>query len=201
MVLLHMMHQIDPSSRVFVIDTGRLPQAVYDLIDRVRDRFDKQVEVVFPIAQEVQEMVSAGGMNLFYESLENRKRCCAIRKVEPLRRHLATLDAYVTGLRRDQNVTRSETPKIVLDEGHGGVVKINPIADWDHDHVWQYIRRHNVPVNRLHAEGYPSVGCQPCTRAVSPGDDPRSGRWWWENAETRECGLHTDSGEEQGSGI
>ena len=200
MALLHMMHEIEPRSRVFVIDTGRLYQATHDLIDRIRDRYDKQVEVLFPDANEVQEMVRSKGMNLFYESLENRKLCCRIRKVEPLKRYLRDLDAYVTGLRRDQNVTRKETPKVQIDYGNGKVVKINPIADWDNDRVWQYIRKHNVPVNRLHAKGYPSVGCEPCSRAVASGDDPRSGRWWWEDAETRECGLHV-SEQEGGSGI
>ncbi len=200
MVLLDMMHRIEPESRVFVLDTGRLPQAVYDLIDRVRDRYDKSIEVVFPRGDDVQQMVREKGMNLFYESLENRRLCCRIRKVEPLRRHLVDFDAYVTGLRREQSATRSDTPVIQMDEANGGIVKLNPIADSSQDEVWQYVRRHAVPVNRLHAQGYPSVGCEPCTRAVASGDDPRSGRWWWEQDDTRECGLHVDE-EEQGSGI
>lgn len=200
MVLLDMMHRIEPGSRVFVIDTGRLPQATHDLIDRVRDRYDKQIEVLVPRSEDVQDLVRTRGMNLFYESLENRKLCCHVRKVEPLRRHLADLDAYVTGLRRDQNVTRAGTAKLEIDRAHGGVLKINPLADWDKDRVWQYVREHNVPINRLHGAGYPSVGCDPCTRAVVQGEDERSGRWWWENAETKECGLHGDV-HEQGSGI
>lgn len=200
MALLHMMHQLEPSSRVFVLDTGRLPQATHELIDRVRERYDKEIEVVFPRAENVEKMVRAQGMNLFYESLEKRRLCCQLRKVEPMRRYLADFDAYVTGLRRDQNVTRTDTPKLEIDRAVGGLVKLNPFADWTHDMVWQYIRKHDVPVNRLHAEGYPSVGCAPCSRAVAHGDDPRAGRWWWESAETKECGLH---GEEQaeGSGI
>ncbi len=200
MALLHMMHRIEPGSRVFVLDTGRLPQAVHDLIDRVRDRYGKAIEIVMPDAAAVAEMVRDNGMNLFYESLENRRLCCRLRKVEPMRRHLAGFDAYVTGLRRDQGVTRTDTPKLQIDDANGGVVKINPIADWTHDDVWQYVRRNEVPVNRLHDKGFPSVGCEPCTRAVAQGDDPRSGRWWWENADTRECGLHVDE-EDQGSGI
>jgi phosphoadenosine phosphosulfate reductase len=200
MVLLDLMHRIDASCRVFVLDTGRLPQAVHDLIDRTRERYGKNVEVVMPRADEVARMVREKGMNLFYESLENRRLCCRLRKVEPMRRYLADFDAYVTGLRRDQNVTRADTPKLQIDEANGGLVKINPIADWTHDAVWQYVRRHNVPTNRLHARGYPSVGCEPCSRAVAPGDDPRAGRWWWENADTRECGIHIDE-EDQGSGI
>jgi len=200
MVLLHLMHEVEPSSRVFVLDTGRLPQATYDLIDRVRDRFDLNVEVVFPRSEDVESMVREKGMNLFYESLENRQLCCRLRKVEPMRRFLSGLDAYVSGLRRQQNVTRAATPKVMIDEAAGGIVKVNPVADWTHDEVWKYIRRHNVPVNRLHAEGYPSVGCAPCSRAIAPGDDPRAGRWWWESADTKECGIHVGE-ESEGSGI
>jgi phosphoadenosine phosphosulfate reductase len=200
LVLLDMMHRIDATSRVFVLDTGRLPQATYDLIDRVRDRYDKQVEVIFPDASAVEAMVRSKGMNLFYESVENRQLCCRIRKVEPLRRYLAGLDAWVTGLRREQGVTREQTPKVEIDVPNGGLVKVNPIADWTHEQVQAYVRTHNVPINRLHAEGYPSVGCDPCSRAIAPGDDPRAGRWWWEQPETRECGIHVDE-EEKGSGI
>jgi phosphoadenosine phosphosulfate reductase len=200
MVLLDMMHRLEPESRVFVLDTGRLHPATHDLIDRVRDRYGKAVEVLFPDSRDVRDLVQKNGMNSFYESLEKRKLCCQIRKVEPMRRYLQDLDAYVTGVRREQNVTRSKTPKAQIDAANGGVVKINPIVDWDSDRVWQYIRTHKVPVNRLHKSGFPSVGCEPCTRAIRPGDDPRSGRWWWEDAETRECGLH-DQDQEQGSGI
>lgn len=199
LAILDMMHRIDPRSRVFVLDTGRLPQATHDLIDRVRERYDKQIEVLLPRAEDVQEMVRSRGMNLFYESIENRQQCCRVRKVEPLKRHLAGLDAWVSGLRRDQNITRANTPKIEVDYIHGGMVKINPIADWTHEDVLAYTDAQNVPVNRLHDEGYPSVGCAPCSRAVPEGDDPRSGRWWWEQPETRECGIHV--GEEEGSGI
>ncbi len=200
LVLLDMMHRIESSSRVFVLDTGRMHQETYDLIDRVRDRYDKKVEVALPDTTAVQEMVRERGMNLFYESLENRKLCCRLRKVEPSARFLADLDAYVTGLRREQNPTRSETRKVEEDRANGGILKINPLADWSTDEVWQYVRDHKVPVNRLHKEGYPSVGCAPCTRAIRAGEDPRAGRWWWENPETKECGLHADE-EIGGSGI
>jgi thioredoxin-dependent adenylylsulfate APS reductase len=200
MLLLDMMHRIEPTSRVFVLDTGRLPQATYDLIDRVRDRYGKPVEVVFPRAEDVQAMVREHGLNLFYESVEKRQLCCRLRKVEPLRRHLADLDAWVAGLRRDQGVTRGEVKKVELDPVHPGVVKVSPIADWTSDEVWKYVRTHNVPVNRLHAQGYPSVGCDPCSRAIAEGDDPRAGRWWWESAETKECGIHVGE-EAEGSGI
>ena len=139
-------------------------------------------------------------MNLFYESLDKRKLCCRIRKVEPMQHYLADLDAWIAGLRRDQNVTREDARKVVVDEAHGGIIKINPLVDWKSDDVQEYVRQHAVPVNRLHAQGYPSVGCEPCTRAIQPGEDPRAGRWWWENPETKECGIHV--GEEAGgSGI
>lgn len=200
LVLLDMMHRIEPEARVFTLDTGRIPQATYDLMDRVRDRYGKHVEAVFPRAEAVEGMVREHGMNLFYESIEKRQLCCRLRKVEPLRRYLSEVDAWVSGLRREQNVTRSETRKVEIDLAHGGIVKLNPIADWSVDDVWHYVRERGVPTNRLHKEGYPSVGCEPCSRAVEAGEDPRAGRWWWENAETRECGIHV--GEESGgSGI
>lgn len=200
MILVDMLHKIDPETRVFVLDTGRLHPATYDLIDRVRDRYGKSVEIVFPNHADVEAMVRAKGVNFFYESLEDRKRCCQIRKVQPMRRHLAGFDAYVTGLRRDQNLNRADTKKIVIDEASGGLVKLNPLADWTHEQVMDYVGEHAVPINRLHRQGYPSVGCEPCTRAVGAGDDPRSGRWWWENDDTKECGLHVQE-ESEGSGI
>ena len=201
MALLDMMHEIEPTSRVFVLDTGRLHEATYDLIDRVRDRYDKNVEIVFPRADEVEEMVRDKGVNLFYESLEARQRCCFVRKVAPMRRYLKDLDGYVSGLRREQNLTRADTPKVTIDAANGGVVKINPIADWTAEDVSKYVKSRNVPLNRLHKTGYPSVGCAPCTRAIREGDDPRAGRWWWESAETKECGLHVPDEQAQGSGI
>ncbi len=198
LVLLDMMHRIDPASRVFVLDTGRLPQATYDLIDRVRDRYDKTVEVIFPDADRVQSMVRDNGLNLFYESVEKRELCCRVRKVEPLNRFLSGLDAWVTGLRREQSSAREKTAKIEIDRAHAGIAKLNPIADWSREQVRDYVRENEVPINRLHAEGYPSVGCDPCSRAIGPDDDLRSGRWWWENSEVKECGIHL---EEKGSGI
>jgi phosphoadenosine phosphosulfate reductase len=202
MVLLDLMHRIEPGVRVYTLDTGRLPQATHDLIDRVRDRYGVAVEVVFPDQAEVVEMVRRGGQNLFYESVEKRQLCCRIRKVEPMRRYFATagIDAWVAGLRRGQGVTREEVAKIEIDEKHGGLVKINPLVDWTLEQVWEYVREHNVPVNRLHKQGYPSVGCDPCSRAIQPGEDIRAGRWWWENPETKECGIHVEE-ESHGSGI
>jgi len=200
MVLVDLMHRLEPGSRVFVLDTGRLPQATYDLIDRVRDRYDKPVEVVLPDTEAVQKMVRDRGVNLFYESLENRQLCCRIRKVEPLERYLQDVDAYVSGLRRGQSSGRSDTPKVHIDHARGGAVKVNPLADWSHNQVWDYVRAHKVPVNRLHGKGYPSVGCEPCSRAIGPGEDARAGRWWWENEASKECGLHVDENA-GGSGI
>ncbi len=200
LVLLDMMHTIDPGSRVFVLDTGRLPQETYDLMDRVRDCYRKDIEVIFPRAEAVETMVRRHGVNLFYESVEKRQRCCQVRKVDPLTSHLAALDAWVSGLRRDQNVTRADVGVVELDAVHGGMVKLNPLAAWESADVWHYVRTHGVPVNRLHKQGYPSVGCAPCSRAIQAGEDPRAGRWWWENPETKECGIHV--GEESGgSGI
>jgi phosphoadenosine phosphosulfate reductase len=200
MALLHMMHRIEPTSRVFTLDTGRLPQATYDLIDRVRDRYDKAIEVLFPVAADVEAMVREHGMNLFYETVEKRQLCCRLRKVEPMNRYFVDLDAWVSGLRREQGVTRTDTRKVEIDTAHGGMVKLSPLADWTHDDVMKYVRTHDIPINRLHAQGYPSVGCEPCSRAIQPGDDIRAGRWWWENDDTKECGIHVGE-EKEGSGI
>jgi phosphoadenosine phosphosulfate reductase len=201
MVLLDMMYQLDPArTRVFTIDTGRLPQETYNLIDRVRDRYEVEVEVYFPDPERVQKMVRTHGMNLFYESPEKRKLCCAIRKVEPLERALADLDAWISGLRPEQSVTRASVAPVEIDDVHDGRIKLNPLATWTKDDVWAYVRKHAVPVNALHAKGYPSVGCAPCSRAIREGEDERAGRWWWEQPENRECGIHTGY-EEEGSGI
>lgn len=201
MVLLDLMHRIDPSkTRVFTLDTGRLPQETYNLMDRVRDRYEIEVEVYFPDLGRVQQMVRQQGMNLFYESEEKRKLCCAVRKVEPLERALAGLDAWISGLRPEQSVTRASVSTVEIDQVHDGRVKLNPLAGWSKDDVWAYVKKNAVPVNALHAQGYPSVGCAPCSRAIREGEDERAGRWWWERPENRECGIHTGY-EEEGSGI
>ncbi|HWO43699.1 MAG TPA: phosphoadenylyl-sulfate reductase [Candidatus Eisenbacteria bacterium] len=193
-VLIDLMHRVRGSDfRIFTLDTGRLNQETYDCMDAIRQRYGVVIEVYFPDALEVQEMVRAHGLNLFYKSIELRKLCCGIRKVEPLNRALAGLNAWITGLRREQAVTRSAVRKIELDRDHGNILKINPLADWSHDQVWRYIRERDVPYNALHDRGYPSIGCAPCTRPVTPGEDARAGRWWWENPETKECGLHSTS--------
>ena len=201
MVLLDMMCQLDPRrTRVFTIDTGRVPQETHNLIDRVRERYEVEVEVYFPDPERVQKMVRTHGMNLFYDSVEKRKLCCGVRKVEPLQRALADLDAWISGLRPEQSVTRTEVTAVEIDEVHDGRIKLNPLARWTKDDVWAYVRKHAVPVNALHAKGYPSVGCAPCSRAIREGEDERAGRWWWEQPENRECGIHTGY-EEEGSGI
>jgi phosphoadenosine phosphosulfate reductase len=188
--VLDMMWRIDKNCRVFTLDTGRLNPETYELIDRVRDKYNMTIEVLFPDSSAVEKMVRERGVNLFYASLENRQMCCGVRKVEPLKRMLGTLDAWITGLRRTQAVTRVQLDKIELDADHGGIAKINPLADWTTPQVFEYIKAHGVPMNKLHEQGYPSIGCAPCTRAVNPGEDERAGRWWWENPEHKECGLH-----------
>ena len=193
-VLIDMLHRVRGSDfRLFTLDTGRLNQETYDCMDAIRERYGVSIEVYFPDAVKVQDMVRNHGLNLFYNSVDLRKLCCGIRKVEPLNRALQSLDAWMTGLRREQAVTRAEVRKVELDEDHGNIVKINPLADWSYDEVWDYIRRNNVPYNELHDQGYPSIGCAPCTRAVKLVEDVRAGRWWWENPDTRECGLHSSA--------
>jgi phosphoadenosine phosphosulfate reductase len=200
-VLIDMMYRMRGSDfRIFTLDTGRLNQETYDCMDAIRNRYGVVIEAFFPDFENVGAMVRTHGFNLFYESIELRKLCCSIRKVEPLNRALKGLDAWITGLRREQAVSRTEVRKLELDEEHGNILKINPLADWTYDQVWSYLRANNVPYHRLHDRGYPSIGCAPCTRAVTAGEDLRAGRWWWENPETRECGLHL-AGEKQRSEI
>jgi phosphoadenosine phosphosulfate reductase len=189
-VVIDMLMKLDRSARVFTLDTGRLPYETYSLMEAIRERYGLAIDVYFPRADAVEAMVREQGVNLFYRSIENRKRCCTVRKVEPLGRALGGVEAWITGLRREQAVTRTQVRKVEVDPDHGGIVKVNPLADWTWAEVWEYIRAHDVPYNKLHDQGYPSIGCAPCTRAVAPGEDPRAGRWWWENPETKECGLH-----------
>jgi phosphoadenosine phosphosulfate reductase len=191
--VIDMMVKVDKNrTRVFTLETGRLNQETYDVMDAIRTRYGIQIEAFFPDQKEVEDMIRSKGMNLMYESVENRKLCCEIRKVHSLNRALSNLDGWITGLRKDQVATRSTTKKIEIDAVHSGILKLNPIADWSSDMVWDYIRKNNIPYNALHDKGFPSIGCEPCTRAVQPGEDPRAGRWWWENAAAKECGLHFD---------
>ena len=190
-VLIDMLWRINPMGRVFTLDTLRLPTETYTLIDQVKLRYGIDIEVFYPKLDSVAEMVQANGFNLFYKSMDFRKLCCGIRKVEPVERALKDLDAWTSGLRRDQVVTRANIRKVELDDAHPGKVKVNPLADWTWEQVWAYIQEHEVPYNSLHDQGYPSIGCDPCTRAVEPGEDPRAGRWWWESdPSAKECGLH-----------
>jgi phosphoadenosine phosphosulfate reductase len=189
-VLTQMIASTVPDIKIFTLDTGRLFQETYDLIERTNSRYKINMEVVFPDTEEVQNMVRDKGVNLFYESVENRKLCCRIRKIEPLHRALEGYDAWITGLRRDQSVTRNGAALLELDENNHGRVKLNPLIDWSMKDVWDYIKTHNIPYHKLHDKGFPSIGCQPCTRAIEPGEDVRAGRWWWEHPEHKECGLH-----------
>jgi phosphoadenosine phosphosulfate reductase len=189
--VLDMMHRIDPkAARAFVLDTGRLNPETYELVDEVQAKYKMRIEILSPDAAAVEKMVAEKGINLFYRSLENRKECCGVRKVEPLNRILKTLDGWITGLRRTQAVTRGKLSKVEIDFQHDKIVKVNPLADWTTAQVFEYLQANRVPTNKLHSMGYPSIGCAPCTRAVKPGEDERAGRWWWENPESKECGLH-----------
>ena len=190
-VLLHMLHKITPKPRVFVLDTGRLHEETYDVMERCRQRYRIQFEVYFPAQAQVEAMLREKGAYSFYFSVEERKSCCHIRKVEPLQRALATCDAWITGLRRSQAVTRAGMEIVEQDDTAGGIWKINPLAAWDEKDVWDYIHAHNIPYNKLHDKGFPSIGCAPCTRAIEPGEPIRAGRWWWEAPEDKECGLHS----------
>jgi len=190
MVLLDMAWRIDPAVRVITLDTGRLPQETYEMIDRVRERYGVEAEVFFPDAGAVETLVRGGGPNLFRDSVDARLACCHVRKVEPLRRALAGLDAWVTGLRRGQSPARAGIRQVETDPENGGIVKLNPLADWSWEQVTSYVRRHDVPLHPLYARGYASIGCAPCTRPVRDGEDSRAGRWWWESNGNKECGLH-----------
>jgi phosphoadenosine phosphosulfate reductase len=194
-VLIDMMCNINRNlTRVFTLDTGRLNQETYDLIDKIRKKYDIKIDVYFPDASDVEKMVANKGMNLMYESVENRKLCCNLRKVEPLKRALKQFDCWITGLRREQSATRNKILKIEVDTLNNNITKLNPLADWTNDEIWKYIRENKVPYNELHDRGYPSIGCEPCTRAIKEGEDPRAGRWWWENDTHKECGLHWKEG-------
>jgi len=190
MVLIDMAWRINPQVRVFTLDTGRLPAETYSLFERIRERYGIQVEFEFPDRLEVERLMKQHGPNLMYRSLDLRLECCEVRKVEPLKRKLATLDAWVAGLRREQWRTRRSIAKVELDRDHGGIVKVNPVADWTLDRVRGYIRQHDVPYHELFDHGYTSIGCAPCTRAVLPGEPERAGRWWWEQDTDKECGIH-----------
>ncbi len=190
MVILDMAWRIRRDLRVFTLDTGRLPQETHDLVERIRERYGIAVEVQIPDATQVQKMVQRNGTNLMYSSVDLRLLCCQVRKVLPLNRYLNGVDAWITGIRREQWATRSNIRKLELDHDHGGIVKVNPLADWTKEEVWDYIRVNEVPYNALYDKGFTSIGCAPCTRAIEPGEPDRAGRWWWETDAPKECGIH-----------
>ena len=190
MVLIDMISKLKDPITIFTLDTGRLHEETYEIMERVQLHYGLEIKTYFPDSEQVEKMVREKGFFSFKESIENRKECCMIRKIEPLNRALSELDAWVTGLRRDQAVTRTETPKVIEDVDHPPLIKINPLADYSQEQLESYIEKHKVPVNALHKKSYPSIGCAPCTRAIEPGEDIRAGRWWWENPEHKECGLH-----------
>ncbi len=188
-VLTAMVLRQKKSTPVFTLDTGRLFPETYDLIARTNKYFGIRMKTYFPEATAVEKMVADHGINLFYDSVENRKMCCHIRKVAQLPRAFAGMDAWICGLRKDQSVSRFFNNLVEWDE-HNGLVKINPLIRWTEKEVWSYIRHHHIPYNLLHDRGFPSIGCEPCTRAVEPGEEIRAGRWWWEHELHKECGLH-----------
>lgn len=190
MAILDMAWRIDPKVRVFTVDTGRMPSETYDLMEQVREKYGMQIEVYHPEAKELSEYVRLYGPNAFYKAVPMRLRCCEIRKVNPLKNVLNGLDAWFTGLRRDQWASRSNIRKIEIDYDHGGLLKVNPLADWMEEEVWDYIKANDVPYSALYDKGYTSIGCGPCTRPTQPGEDPRAGRWWWEKNAPKECGIH-----------
>ena len=190
MVLTDIIDRHQLAIEIFSLDTGRLPQETYDLMQIVRKRYKTPLRIYFPNVKQVEAYVAEHGVNGFYDSIELRKACCHIRKVEPLRRALQGKRAWVTGIRSEQASTRSNL-KVSAYDMDNRMQKVNPLLDWSNAEVWEYLKHYDVPYNKLHDKFYPSIGCAPCTRAITPGEDIRSGRWWWEAPETKECGLHT----------
>jgi phosphoadenosine phosphosulfate reductase len=190
MIITHAILTQKLDIKIFVLNTGRLHQQTLDLIDEIEQVYAYKLEVFTPNQQDVEEYVSNKGQNAFYESLDLRKECCYIRKVEPLSRALSNANAWITGQRQAQSTTRNDLEFAQLDNSHNGIVKYNPIFDWNDDDVWAYIKHYNVLLNKLHFQGYPSIGCEPCTRPIRLNENLRAGRWWWEDAQNKECGLH-----------
>jgi phosphoadenosine phosphosulfate reductase len=189
-VLIDMIHKEGFPIGVFALDTGRLNEETYEVAEAITERYGLRIDWYFPENAAVERLERGKGLFSFRETLENRHECCGIRKVEPLRRAIEGLTGWVTGLRREQSVTRAELAPVELDGNNGGILKINPLLEWTEEQVWEYATLHSVPLSRLYAQGYRSIGCAPCTRAVAPGEHARAGRWWWENPEHKECGLH-----------
>lgn len=199
-VITDMIARVAPQIEIFTLDTGRLFPETYELLAKTQKRYPMTYRIYYPDTCAVEEMVQRYGINLFYESVENRKMCCGIRKVQPLKRALANVDAWLCGLRRAQSIARSSVEVIEWDEANQKI-KINPLVDWSLDQVHDYIRKNNVDVNPLQAQGFLSLGCSCCTRAVKPGEDIRAGRWWWERSQQKECGLHNNLNRKKERGI
>lgn len=189
MVLTHLIVKNQLPIDIFSLDTGRLPQETYDLMGRLKRHYGLLLTLYYPAHENVEAFTRTHGINGFYDSVENRKACCFARKVEPLQRALKGKKAWITGMRAEQSETRAELPVQAFDSGNG-LEKFNPLADWTEAEVWAFIRLNDVPYSKLHDKGYPSIGCAPCTRAIQPGEHVRAGRWWWESADGKECGLH-----------
>ncbi len=193
-LLTHICLSIDPRCEIFTLDTGRLPEETYRVWERTERRYGIKIKPLVPERESLERLVAEQGINGFYESVERRKRCCEVRKIEPLGRALEGKRGWITGLRREQSVTRSGMKVVEFDERFG-LIKINPLLEWSTQRVWEALRNDAIPYNELHDRGYPSIGCAPCTRAVTSGDDIRAGRWWWERPEQKECGLHLKNGD------
>ncbi|MCG3659601.1 phosphoadenylyl-sulfate reductase [Aliarcobacter butzleri] len=188
-VLTDILLKKNKNASIFTLDTGRLHPETYDVMDATNLKYGIKIDVFFPDNEDVQKLYKTQGVNGHYESIENRKNCCNIRKIEPLKRALKDVEVWVTGLRASQSVTRTDMPLVEWDENFN-VIKVNPLINWSQEDVWDYIKTNKVPYNKLHDQGFPSIGCAPCTRAIKDGEDIRAGRWWWENPEHKECGLH-----------
>ncbi|MDD3442909.1 MAG: phosphoadenylyl-sulfate reductase [Sulfurimonas denitrificans] len=188
-VLSDMVLKIESETNIFTLDTGRLPYETYDVMQRTNLKYNTKIKVYFPNSEDIEKLYQQQGINGFYDSVENRKECCYARKIAPLKRALMGIDIWITGLRAQQSLTRKSTQLFEWDE-ENRVIKLNPLILWSEEDVWRYINENSVPYNALHDSGYPSIGCAPCTRAVEEGTDIRSGRWWWESPEHKECGLH-----------
>jgi phosphoadenosine phosphosulfate reductase len=198
-VITDMIGKIDKGTKIFTLDTGRVFPETYDTVQESNEKYGINIEVYFPNSEKVERMVNQKGINLFYQSVENRRLCCQVRKIEPLQRAMTDVDVWVTGIRKEQSVTRLLTEVVELDAGTGKL-KVNPLVDWTEQDVWDYIKENEVPYNKLHDRGFPSIGCQPCTRAIKEGEDVRAGRWWWETPEQKECGLHKRNGQLKAQG-
>ena len=192
-VLTYLCSKINPNMDIFVLDTGRLNPETYEVMEESRKAYNINYRVFYPNQEKVEQLASTKGLFSFYESIENRKECCNIRKVEPLGRALSGKKAWITGLRKQQSITRTDLAIAQWDDTFN-LIKFNPLANWSEDDIWTYIKEHNIPYNKLHDQGFPSIGCAPCTRAIKPGEDLRAGRWWWETPEQKECGLHVVDG-------